>query len=569
MKSNKHEAPRAKGLYPSTLSWRLFLLMAMLVVSVVIAACGAQATTAPAAEPTKAPEPTKVPEPTAAPTEAPAAAAGLAAGMIGGPTGFEGAERYQYAADTPAGRAITGLKALPADQKCEALRVQLSGGAEGHFLVGYPEGAPSVAQLFEEETGIKLDIVTIPTNDQFTKIIQDVTTGGGQYDIYSFFGPDKGSLAEAGALAKLDDYVAKYKPEWEKYYTGGETTVQQFNVYGGNIVAISFDGDYQIWIYRKDLFEDPKEKETFKAKYGYDLKWPETWEQLDQISEFFNRPDQGLFGVTDLRNQYWGFTNWYQRYASAANPNQMYFDLETAKPLIDSPAGIQATKEYADSLKWHSPDALSWGWPEQYANIAAGGTAITAAFPNMPKFLDNPGNKDSKIVGKMASGLAPGRIVDGKLIRRTVWWPNVTLGVSTKSKCAEAAYLFLQWANSPSIFPWMVANPAGFMDPFQVTDFEDPIVVASYKPYQVDSYKLSIPRSVPPININGTNEYVAALDTQLQAVMTGQATPEEAMKKAAAEWEQITDRLGRDKQIAALKAQAGAWPTVVDTPTQQ
>ena len=187
----------------------------------------------------------------------------------------------------------------------------------------------------------------------------------------------------------------------------------------------------------------------------------------------------------------------------------------------------------------------------------------------MPKFLDNPGNPDSMIVGKMASGLSPGRIVDGKLIRRTVWWPNVTLGVSAKSKCAEAAYLFLQWANSPSIYPWMVANPAGFMDPFQVTDFEDPIVVESYKPYQVDSYKVSIPHSVPPININGTNEYVAALETQLQAVMTGQTTPEEAMKNAAAEWEQITDRLGRDKQIAALKAQAGAWPTVVDTPTQQ
>ena len=32
----------------------------------------------------------------------------LAPGMIGGPTGFDGAERYQYGPDTPEGRAIEG-----------------------------------------------------------------------------------------------------------------------------------------------------------------------------------------------------------------------------------------------------------------------------------------------------------------------------------------------------------------------------------------------------------------------------------------------------------------------------
>ncbi|MGE3307930.1 MAG: sugar ABC transporter substrate-binding protein, partial [Rhizobiaceae bacterium] len=42
------------------------------------------------------------------------AADALAAGMIGGPTGFEGAERYQYGAETPEGRAIEAAKAMKA-----------------------------------------------------------------------------------------------------------------------------------------------------------------------------------------------------------------------------------------------------------------------------------------------------------------------------------------------------------------------------------------------------------------------------------------------------------------------
>jgi multiple sugar transport system substrate-binding protein len=443
--------------------------------------------------------------------------------------------------------------------------MQLADGALGHFEVSFPEGAPTVKQVFEEETGIRVEFVGVSPDDQFTKIIQDTTTQAGEFDMYSFWGPDKGTLAEAGALLNLDEFVQKYQPDWDQNYVGGEVTAQQFNAHSGSYYAISFDGDYQLWIYRQDLFEHPEEQAAFKDRYGWDLQWPETWEQLDQIAEFFHRPDQNLLGLTDLRNQFWGYTNWYQRYASGESPNKFYFDPETAMPLIDGEAGIRAAQEYADTLKYHSPDGMTWGWPEQYANMAAGGAAVTCAFPNMPKFLDTAANPDSQIVGKIRSGVAPGRIIDGKLVRRTVWWPNQTLGVSAQSQYGEAAYLFLQWANSPQIYPWMVANPAGFMDPFLKQDFEDPFVAQSYHDYHIPVYKDSIERAVPPINLNGTNEYVNALETNLQAVMTNQKTAEQ--KDAAAEWEKITDRLGRDKQIAALQAQVKAYPTVIDEPT--
>lgn len=554
-----------KNLIDSNVSRRKFLQMAGVISAGLVAqACGSQPTAAPTQAPAAAAT-TEAAKATA-PAVVSAAKPGLAKGMIGGPTGFEGAERYQYGPDTPAGRAIEALKSLAADQKPERLTIQLADGALGHFQVGFPEGAPTVQQIFEEDSGIKLEFVGISPDDQFTKIIQETTTKAGKFDIYSFWGPDKGSLAEAGALLKLDELVAKHKPEWEKNYVGGEITVQQFNAHAGSFYAVSFDGDYQIWIYRQDLFEDSKEQKAFKDKYGWDLQWPETWEQLDQIAEFFHRPDQNLFGVTDLRNQFWGYTNWYQRYASGAAPNQFYFDPATAKPLIDSEAGIQAAQEYANTLKFRGPDGMTWGWPEQYANMASGGAAVTCAFPNMPKFLDSPDNKDSKIVGKIRSGLAPGRIIDGKLVRRTVWWPNQTLGVSGQSKYGEAAYLFLQWANSPQIYPWMVANPAGFMDPFQNGDFDDPIVTKSYHDYHIPTYKTSIEHSVPPINLNGVNEYVSALETNLQTVMTNQKSAEQAMKDAAAEWEKITERLGRDKQITALQAQVPAYPSVIDEP---
>ena len=538
---------------------------------------------APKAAPTEAPAPTSAP-PTAAPaaTAAPAstavpptavpvvkpAKAGLAPGMIGGPTGFEGCERYQYGPDSPAGRAMLALQALPPDKKPEKLVMMLPTGATGHWTVPFPnDQAPTSQQVFEEESGIKLEVVGTDADTQTTKIIQDTTTKAGGYDLYSHWLPDKGTLAESGALFYLDDFVAQHKPEWEKYYTGGAYTVLQENYHAGKIVTVNFDGDYQSWVYRTDLFEDEKEQKAFKDKYGWDLQWPETWDQFDQIAQFFNRPDQNLWGCTDLRNPVWSQVNFNQRYACLSDPNQMYFDPDTAKPLIDGDAGVETVQWLVDSLKWHSPDALSWGWPEQYNNWAAGGAAMSCCYPNVTKFQDNVNNKDSVVTGKMKTGLVPGKVINGKLVRRGNWWPNIAQAVSSQTKYPEASYLTLQWGNSPSLFTWMVGNPAGYYDPFQTSDWTDPIVVGSYHQYQVDNLQNTIKHSVPCINMSGNNDYVIALDNEIQAVITGKKTAAQAVKDAAAEWEKITDRIGRDKQIAALKFQVDAWPTLTETPT--
>ncbi len=495
---------------------------------------------------------------------------GLAEGKIGGPTGFPGAERYQYGPNEAAGRAIEGLRQLAGAGKApKQIVVMMPPGAVGHWEKPFPEGAQTVKEVFKEETGIEIIPVDVVETEQTTKLVQDYQTGARSYDIYSFWSSDLADVAASGALYQLDDLMEQYQPDWtdpQWGFVGGETTLTATSKVAGKTYNVLMDGDYQIWVYRKDLFEDPTEQRMFKDRYGWDLQWPETWEQLDQLSEFFHRPEDNLLGCTDLRNQYWGFTNWYQRYTSSANPNQYYFDENTAKPLIDSEEGIRATREIVDSMKWHHKDGVSWGWPEQYANMAAGGAAITCAFPNMPKFLDSPGNPDSQIVGKIRSALSPGRKIGNKLIRRSVWWPSIGHGVAANTKFPEAVYLFLQWASSGRIFTWMTGNPAGYYDPVHVSDFKDPVVISSYHDYHVPVYVNSIQHSAAPINIPGVTEYVSALDTNLQEALTGRKTPEQAMRDTAAQWERITDGKGRNTQIEAIRAARKSWSTIVDTP---
>lgn len=498
----------------------------------------------------------------------PAHAQDLAAGMIGGPTGFPGAERYQYGPDTPEGRAVEAAKALKAAGKAPAkIVLGLSDGSIGQLTQPFPAGAPSIKELWERETGIAIEIVGLPNGQEFTKTMQDISTKAGGYDIYSTDWNRLGDLAESGGILKLDDFVAAHRPEWDdpaSGYVNGAQGVSLLNQYAGSTYGVSLDGDFQTWVYRSDLFGDAAEQAAFKDKFGYDLAPPKTWTQFNDAAGHFHRPDQGLFGSTDLRNQGWGYTNWYQRYVSMASPNQFLFG-DDGTPLINGEQGVAATAEYIASLAHHSPDAISWSWPEQYGNFAAGGAAMTCAFSNLPKFLDNPGNTGSTVTGKIGSMLPPGREVDGGLVRRSVLWFSLTGMVSSQSEYPEVAYLLLQWLGSARIYAWMTANPGGYFDPFRLSDFSDPLVRETYHGYHMDIVRETVARTVPTINYPGATAFHNALDENLVAALTGAKTAEQAMADTADQWQTITRRTGEDKIIAAIQANKTAWPTVVDS----
>ena len=487
----------------------------------------------------------------------------LEKGMIGGPTGFPGAQRYQYGPNTAAGRAVLGLKKLTNNGKKRIdLKMRMWNGATGQLSVPFPKGAPSVADQLLKETGVKLHLTAIAPTDQITKNLQTISTRDGSNHILISSVEDNGDYAEAGLARNLDSFVAKYKPDWNQDYAGGPTAVAMQNQYAGHYYAVSLDGDYQVWVYRQDLFEDAKNQRDFKAKYGYELAFPKTWKQHADVAAFFTRGD--MYGSIDLKNPYWGYSNWMMRYVSGAFPNQYYFDLN-AKPLINSKQGIQATAEHVASMAWTYKDTLSKSWPEQYAAMGAGNAAMATMFSNVTKFITEGSPLDKGFGKYLRTEVAPGRTVGGKLVRRSILYFNNQFVVNNFSSknMHEPAYLVLQWLSSQHIFNWFTGNPAGYMDPNHTSSLSDPLVRASYKPYACDKLKQIIPHTAPCIlAIRGAREYTQALDQNLQKALTKQISPEKAMADTAAAWEKITNRIGRAKQIAAIKANRAAWPKI-------
>lgn len=173
----------------------------------------------------------------------------LAPGMIGGPTGFPGCERYQYGPDTPEGRAIEGAKTLKGAGKALAKIVMaLSDGSIGQLTQPFPAGAPSIKDLWEKETGITLEIVGLPNGQEFTKTMQDISTSGGAHDIYSTDWNRLGDLAESGGIAKRDDFVPQYPQQRDdpmRGYVNGAQGVALLNQNCGSTYGKSLVGDFQ------------------------------------------------------------------------------------------------------------------------------------------------------------------------------------------------------------------------------------------------------------------------------------------------------------------------------------
>ncbi len=492
---------------------------------------------------------------------------------MGGPSGWPGAQRYQYPANSAPGRAVAAAKALPKSQKPAQLVVGLYPGSIGNYTTPFPEGATPPAQLWEQLTGIKIKFVPVDAAQAYATNTRMAATRDGSMNIVQLGMADTGDLAEAGLLRDLSDYVRKYRPDWndKKWgYAGGRTTTQMFNYYNGRPYAVASDGDYQIFVIRQDLWNDPKEKAAFRAKYGYALAPPKTWDQQADMAEFFHRPDSGLLGATDLRSPAWGWINFVHRYTSTGNPVAYYWD-DNMKPLINGPGGVKALNHMIKTTKFGSKDALSWVWPEQYQNWGDGGAAMTIAFSNLTKFQKKGGpfDKSGFDVGSKTRAIPmPGWNVKGKLVRHTSLYFNASNGVNkfSPAKYHLAAYLFLQWVASGPIYTWLTANPGGYQDPCKVACLTDPLVRSSYTPRTVDVLALTLPGAAPSITaLKGANQYIQALDINLQKALSGQVSPKAALDAVAASWDQTTNKVGRARQIKAWRASKAGWPTVADS----
>ena len=77
--------------------------------------------------------------------------------------------------------------------------------------------------------------------------------------------------------------------------------------------------------------------------------------------------------------------------------------------------------------------------------------------------------------------------------------------------------------------------------------------------YYLDAYHKNFfaDTMLPYLRINGTEEYWRALDQNLSETMIGRMKPKEALDSTYKEWQSITDRRGKARQLKQYQQSIG------------
>lgn len=431
-------------------------------------------------------------------------------------------------------------------------------GDAGHNLKPYEFWQDEFAAM-----GIKINIISVPFEGVYEKEKAEFVAGTGAFDVVTFYPSYIGDFAGNGYLKPLDDYIKKEPAAvWNPMQDDVLPPFRElYNKFGGKTYALTIDGDIHIFIYRKDLFENKDEQAAFKAKYNKDLKVPETWDDWLQVGEFFTRKKGDKLAGETLADDFYGSAEfakrsfsyaWFMNRAAGAGVN--YFD-ENMKPTINSKEAVAALQNMVDSLKNSPPDVLSYGYDELRDAFIKGKVAMVVQWSDVPKKAADP--KESKVAGKVGVGRVPGTKVGDKVVHRTMMPVGRVVAVAADSKVPDAAYCVAKHiAYNRSLE--QVSTALDGLDPYRKTHLENPQAYAplmgedNAKAY-LEGLKAALPDGYPDIFIPGAAQYQDILDLHVNKALAKQETPQAALDAVAKEWDAVTDKLGRDKQIQVWK----------------
>jgi multiple sugar transport system substrate-binding protein len=461
-----------------------------------------------------------------------------------------------------AAQAMKARAAVPVDThvpKFGNVTINVMGDA-GHNMNPFHFWAPEW-----KNAGITINVNEVPFGDVYSKEKAEFVAGTNSIDLVDFYPAYIGDFASNGYLRPLDDLMKKVNPHlsdtitaFRKLYLGWQ----------GKTYALPWDGDVHMFIYRKDLLNNPLEQRAFRARYHKKLAVPRTWDDYLQVGQFFTRKAGEKLAGQTLKRPFYGCAEYGQRGFSwawymdrFAALGGVYFD-KNMVPQINSPASVRALTNMRDAVKTCSPpDVLNYGYDQLRDALIQGNTFMVVQWTDVPKKGADP--SASKVVGKLGYSTLPGYVVKGKLITRSMMPVGRVLAVTKNSKNPEAAYWVAKYlSDDKSLFA--VSSPLDGLDPYRYSHLKP----AAYKVFTsradaaryLQTIKKVLTVGFPEIFIPGAAQYEDALDLAVNKAISGQSDPKAALDDAAKAWNQITDQLDKGRQTklwrAALKTYA-------------
>jgi len=277
----------------------------------------------------------------------------------------------------------------------------------------------SLAKDFEQQTGIKVNIVQLTYDQISTKVLLAAGQSTAAYDVVQFDSPMYPALVSGGALADLSDYVknsAKYD------YSDFSPQVQDYAMFGDQIMSVPLSTEpYVLWS-NTDLM----------TKAG--VKPADTLDDYVANAAAFSKI--GAYGSANAFGAQMSAYFWLQAVymfgGTLTKPG-------TCESALDSPAVDAATKFYFDLLPTTPAMAVNGGDNEMASAFIQGDVGQVVTATGYYSIVADP--TQSKVPNSFVMTVPP----SGSSGRHTLMF-GWLIGITANSSAKDEAWQFLEFA---------------------------------------------------------------------------------------------------------------------------
>lgn len=300
------------------------------------------------------------------------------------------------------------------------------------------EPAKQLQKLVAEYPDAEVEVKTVPWKD-FESDVKKVWTSqnADAFDLVVGDSQWLGAGATGGHYLELTDWAKTGIPVAD-IEAAAITNYGEYPASSGKLYAVPCESDCIGFAYRKDLFEDPKNKEAFKAKYGKELEVPKTWDDFQKVAEFFTKPDGSLYGAAlfyskDYDGATMGFDQVLWAFGGKLNDGN-----GKVEGVLNDANGLKALEFYVGLKKYCPPGAERYYFAECLGDFQKGKVAMAQSwFAFLPDLTDKSKNPHVDHTGYFMVPEGPaGRFIS---------LGGQGISVSSYSKKQDAAKKFLEW----------------------------------------------------------------------------------------------------------------------------
>ncbi len=434
----------------------------------------------------------------------------------------------------------------------------------------------SAAESWEARTCGTVNVIEFPFGELYPKFLTAMMQETGDFDVIGF------------VPAWLPDYAPYLSTMPEELRAGADwedihpTYRERLMVWNGEVKSATMDGDMHMLNLRADLLENPEEMAAFEDRYGYPLAAPVTWAQYLDQAEFFNRPDEAMYGTAEAYRrggqQFWYFFSHAAPYTNHPdNPGSMFFDPETMDAQINNPGWLRALEEYKAALDFNPPGALNNGSGDIRPLYAGGTVAMNIDWADSGVLRATEGGEAAE--NTVRTAMLPGSTeIWNHATGQWDTFPDVVhspflafggwqLAVPADSRNPEAAWDFVREVVSPEVSSRAIVTANSGVNPYRFSHYENvENWSAIFTPEEAESYlgaqraSLDAPNVALDLRLPGFFSYTEVLEIELSRALAGEVEPQAALDAIAAEWDRLTDEFGRETQLAAYRASVGLPP---------